>query len=104
MRVTRMFVAILIALSFVSSPAPALAAPQSACDMSAHDFSEGTSSEKMSCCDQQCAAPCPPAVVPPVGTGAAALPPVEPAWELVSTSAPSSTLGAADPPPRTFFI
>ena len=101
--VTRLFLAILIALSFVSGPATAVAAPAATCTMTGPMDSDADHST-MDCCTPACAVSCPPALIP---MGGAPAPSDEVAsaalWMPAAEEHPSFNPSALDPPPKFSF-
>lgn len=99
--VTRLFLAILLAISMAGASGPAFAAPAADCPM-AHMPGGMGDHGKMGCCPPECAVTCPPAMLAAVATDLqviepALLPIAAPAMDLLRSFNPAAT----DPPPRT---
>ena len=100
---TRLLLAILLAMSMAMASGPAFAGPSPDCAM-AHSSSGMVDHQKMGCCTPDCALACVPAML---GAEAVDLTTVEPnaAPAPVSLTAVLASVGlaAADPPPRTII-
>ena len=98
---TRLVLAILLAISMAMSSGPAFAGPSPDCAM-ARSSPGMADHQKMGCCTNDCAVACVPAVL---GADPVDLPSVEPsvAPAVVSLAPVLTSVGRAitDPPPRT---
>lgn len=111
--VTRLILAILVALSLVAAPGPAFAGPAAGCTMEAGPAMDGMRDmsdmdgdhDKMACCTPDCAIGCPAGVVPGAGTNASDEPfAALPFAGMIARTPSSLDPGTADPPPRPSFL
>lgn len=101
---TRFLLTILVALSLIGAPGPALAGPAMGCTMDGASGMDGDH-DKMACCTPDCAIGCPAGVVPGGGPYVAEDEIVAaPLIEVSARALPSVGPGATDPPPRTISL
>ena len=98
---TRLLLALLLAISMAAASGPAFAGPAAACPMAQMPGGMGDHG-KMGCCPRECAVTCPTAMLAAIAVDLpviepSPLPVAVPAMELPRSFNPA----AIDPPPRT---
>jgi hypothetical protein len=99
--VTRLLLAILLAISMAGTSGPAFAGPGTDCPM-AHMSGGMSDHGKMGCCPPECAVTCPPAMLAAVVVDLPVIetPPIAVAMPAIGMPR-SFNPAAVDPPPRT---
>ena len=103
-RVTRIILSLLVALSLMGAPSPASAAVSQSCSMPGAEVGMAADHEEMDCCSAECAAPCPPAALQVSHGDIFAAAVFEEALSAQATDELASVKPAStDPPPRLRF-
>ena len=103
-RVTRIILSLLVALSLIGAPSPASAAASQSCSMPGVEVGMAADHEKMDCCTAECATACPSLAFVAIATDFTAAEVFEEALSAeLADALPSINPASTDPPPRLLF-